>query len=126
MKKVDLIKTIRLLLIDDNNLVSYLSSRVIINLISDGKGNKQNLNVIENEICRAMKNWKPLSFDYISYENIFKLLKSSRQCAQKWACWTLINLNSKNFNGQLVVKNLINNQNVKNSIKILLREFYSG
>ena len=121
-----MIKTIRLLLIDDNNLVSYLSSRVIINLISDGKGNKQNLNVIENEICNAMKNWKPLSFDYISYENIFKLLKSSRQCVQKWACWTLVNLNSKNFNGQLVVKNLINNQNIKNSIKILLREFYSG
>ena len=112
-----------MLLNDNNDLVSFLSSRVIVNLIDQLNKSKYRLQAIETDISKAISRWsgEKIKKTFSGSSHTFnKILDSNHQSCQKWACWSLVNLVEQDCSSQL--NELIQAKETRRSVKQFARQ----
>jgi hypothetical protein len=96
--KKDMIAYLRQLLADDNETISFLASRVLVNVVSSELwlcDYEILAEEIRNAIDKLHENTR-INFN-LSLNTILTLLSSNDDICVYWACWTLANLTTNEF-----------------------------
>ena len=133
----DFIRLFRELLADENHVISILSARCLVNIISSVQWlnnaevtRDHDYQIIEDNIEEAIRKWDVNNdFDVttnLCMDSIMALLDSEIEVCLEYACWILVNLNlhnSKSFpiNDEIKFKDSLNriskNQNLGPNVK---------
>ena len=112
-----MIAYLRQLLADDNETISFLASRVLVNVVSSELWLCDFHEIVVEEIRNAIDKLhenKRINFN-LSLDTILTLLSSNDDICVYWACWTLANLTTNEFkkyglailNGNFSIRNSI-------------------